>query len=55
MVHHNDSPPSPYVVQVSITSDGQTLHSEIPEDGGKGAVGTKDEAFLYVFQIREAA
>lgn len=55
VVHHNDSPPSPYEVQVAITADGQTLHSEVPEDGGRGEVGTKDEAFLYVFQIREAA
>jgi len=54
VVHHNDSPPTPYQVVVTIAADGRPVHSEVPEQGGTGVVGDQSVAFLYVFQIQPA-
>ncbi|QMW01502.1 hypothetical protein [Spirosoma foliorum] len=51
VLSHNDDPPTPYQVVVTVTQDGKILHSEIPSIGGFGKLADKNVPFLYRFQL----
>jgi len=52
VIAQGDDPPTPYQAVVSILLNGQSIHDEVPTDGGTGLVGRTDETFVYCFQIR---
>ena len=51
VLSHNDNPPTPYQVVVTVTQDSKILHSEIPSIGGFGKLADKNVPFLYRFQL----
>jgi hypothetical protein len=53
VLHHNDPTPVPYQVVVSISRDGQSLHAEVPSEGGTGQIKNQNKPFIYRFQITE--
>ena len=52
VLNHNDNPPTPYQVVVTITQNGSVIHSEVPSLNGSGQIGTADIPFLYRFQFK---
>ncbi|MES2651067.1 MAG: hypothetical protein V4663_04970 [Bacteroidota bacterium] len=52
VIHHNEQLPSPYEIEVTILQDGVELSNEVPSDGGKGSLSTKDIAFVYHFKFK---
>lgn len=54
VLNHGDKPPTPYQVVVSVTQNGNILHTEVPSVNGSGKIGTEDEPFLYRFQLKSA-
>lgn len=50
---HNDNPPTPYQVVVTVLQESQVLNQEIPEDGGEGFLSDKDMPFMYRFSLEE--
>ncbi|MBD2704045.1 hypothetical protein IC229_25595 [Spirosoma sp. BT702] len=51
VIHHNDNPPTPYQVVVTITQNGKIIHTEVPSENGSGKIGTDNVPFLYRFQL----
>ena len=54
VIAQGDDPPTTYQVVVSVLQDGQSIHDEVPSDGGTGTVGKDDQTFVYCFQIQAA-
>lgn len=52
VLHHNDKPPTPYQVVVTITQNGSVIHTEVPSINGSGKIGTANVPFLYRFQLK---
>lgn len=52
VLHHNDDPPTPYQVVVSVVQNGKILHQQVPPENGSGKIGNKDVPFLYRFQLK---
>jgi hypothetical protein len=52
VLHHNDNPPTPYQVVVTITQNGSVIHTEVPPLNGSGKIGNANVPFLYRFQLK---
>lgn len=55
VLHHDDNPPTPYEVVVTVSHNGTPIHADVPTDHGTGTVGSADVAFNYLFQIKVLA
>jgi hypothetical protein len=49
-----DNPPAPYTVTVAVLQRGDPVHREVPEDHGKGTIGTQAVRFGYSFVVRSS-
>ena len=51
VLHHNDNPPTPYQVVVSVRQGTTVLHTEVPPDSGSGQISNKNVPFVYRFVV----
>ncbi|MCD8739836.1 hypothetical protein LT679_04415 [Mucilaginibacter roseus] len=52
LINQGASTPIPYELQVSIFQDGNRLYTEVPKEGGSGAIDNKALAFIYRFKLQ---
>jgi hypothetical protein len=52
VLHHDDNPPTPYQVVVTVALNGVPLHADVPDDHGTGTIGNENKRFTYTFQVK---